>query len=163
MAFVLGPRTLRNIARVHPDLQRVLVRAIQLTTVDFGVPEQSWRTLAEQREKVRQGVSKTMHSNHLIKDDGFGWAVDVVPYVNGRFTWDGNPNVADYTFYHIAVAMDKAADELGVKLTWGAVWDRKLSQLTIREPEDALAARNAYNARHPGRDFNDYPHYQLEV
>lgn len=163
MSFVLGTRTRRNIARVHPQLVAVLEKAISISTIDFGVPEQSWRTLAEQAEKVRQGVSKTMRSNHLIKSDGFGWAVDVVPYINGRYTWDGNAEKPDYTFYQIAVAMDRAADSMGVPLTWGAVWDRRLSELNIRSGADALAARNAYNARHPGRDFNDYPHYQLEI
>jgi len=156
MTFQLGARSRTNIARVHPDLVLVLEHAIERSAQDFGIPEKSWRTVEEQREKVRQGVSKTMHSNHIIKGDGFGWAVDVVPWINGAFTWDHiDP------FYEIAEAMRSAASDLGVSLTWGCVWDRRLETL----PTGAAglkAAMLAYNSRHPGRDFNDFPHYQLE-
>lgn len=157
MTFQLGGRSTRNLARVHPDLVLVVQHAIERSTQDFGVPEQSWRTLAEQAEKVRTGVSKTMHSNHLIKDDGYGWAVDLVPWINGKFTWDHLP-----PFYAIAAAMRSAAVDLSVPLTWGAVWDRRLNDLPAH-PQDLERAMQAYCARHAGKDFVDYPHFQLEA
>lgn len=154
MTFVLGQRSLDNLVGVHPDLVIVVKHAIDLSTVDFGVPEKSTRTPAEQAEKVRQGVSKTLNSRHLIRADGFGHAVDLVPWVQGKFTWQFSD-----PFYEISVAMRQAANTLGVELTWGGVWDRKLGTL-MADVNGLKAAVTDYNTRHPGPDFNDIGHYE---
>lgn len=162
MNFALGTRSRTNLALVHPDLVSVVTLALSLSSVDFGVPEKAWRTVAEQQKKVRDGVSQTMHSNHLVRDDGFGHAVDLVPYINGAFTWSGDPDKAAFPFYAIATAMRKAAVIKDVSIAWGAVWDKRLENLGAGEA-DMLAAMTAYKERHAGTDFIDFPHYQLET
>lgn len=108
MSFKLSVRSLSRLKGVDPDLILVVVRAIQVTRVDFGVTE-GLRTKARQQELFKQGKSKTLNSRHLI-----GQAVDLVAYdENGNVTWD-----MDY-YESINVAMQRAARELGVKLTWG--------------------------------------------
>ena len=108
MSFQLSVRSLSRLKGVDPDLILVVVRAIQVTRVDFGVTE-GLRTKARQQELFKQGKSKTLDSRHLI-----GQAVDLVAYdENGNVTWD-----MDY-YESINVAMQRAARELGVKLTWG--------------------------------------------
>jgi len=156
MPFQLGQRSLANLDGVHPQLVKVVRRAIELSAVDFGVPERAVRTAAEQAEKVRRGVSKTLNSRHLIRSDGFGHAVDLVPWIERRFTW----NAWD-PFFQIAAAMRDAANTAGVDLVWGGVWDKGLAHL----PGTAAGLREAveeYKARHPGPDFLDGPHFELD-
>src|ERR1043166_506704 len=157
MTFVLGQRSLVNMALCHPDLVRVVKRAIGISSVDFGVPEKAWRTLEEQREKVAQGVSKTLHSRHLIQPDGHGHAVDLVPWIDGAFTWQHSS-----PFYEIARSMQAACKTEAVSLTWGGVFDRRLNTL-LESIIGLQAAVTSYVARHPGHGFVDLPHYQLEL
>jgi peptidoglycan L-alanyl-D-glutamate endopeptidase CwlK len=155
MTYTLGAKSRANLQGVHPDLVRVVERAIQLTDQDFAVHD-GCRTIEEQREFVRRGVSKTMRSRHLTNADGFGHAVDLVPFINGQLRWEWPP------IYHVAAAMREAADECGVVLVWGGVWDRPLSEINgdWRAMEHAVSS---YCARHPGPDFIDGPHFELAV
>lgn len=137
---------------VHPHLVEVVERAIELTAQDFSVTD-GLRALERQEELVASGASKTLDSRHLKQSDGWGHAVDLVPYLHGpRWEWP--------LIYPVAVAMRRASQEFGVELTWGGVWDRPLSAF---EPtvEAMRQAVTEYTRRHPGPDFIDGPHYQL--
>ena len=46
------------------------------------------RTLETQKEYVKKGVSKTLNSRHIPDSKGIVRAMDIVPYVNGRNTWE---------------------------------------------------------------------------
>lgn len=156
MAYSLGARSLAELEGVHPSLVAVVKRAIQITKQDFSVHD-GLRTLAEQKEYVRRGVSKTMNSMHMKQADGLGHAFDLVPWINGQLRWEWKP------IFVIAAAVHQAASELGVKLTWGGVWDRSFNDL---EPTAAgmEKAVNAYVARRRGLGktaFIDGPHWQL--
>lgn len=153
MSFALSARSCAELKGVHPDLVAVVERAIVLTAQDFCVHD-GVRTLEQQKALVRAGASKTLNSRHLIRPDGYGHAVDLVPWIGGKPRWEWKP------IYLIAVAVRRAAVERGVGLTWGGVWDRRLADL----PETATgleAAVRAYTVRHPGPDFIDGPHYEL--
>lgn len=159
MSYTLGQRSRANLAGVHPDLVRVVERAITLTTQDFAVHDGT-RSMAEQREFVRRGVSKTLHSRHLVNPDGFGHAVDLVPVVGGQLRWEWPP------IYAVAAAMRQAAQACGVALVWGGAWDRPLQDLGAAADAGAAAMKAtvaAYCARHPGPDFIDGPHFELAV
>lgn len=107
MTFHLSEKSLRRLEGVHPDLVKVVKRAIEITPVDFVVIE-GLRTKQRQAYLLDAGKSRTMNSYHLT-----GHAVDIAPIVNGQVSWD-------WKFFHpMADAMKKAADELGVELTWG--------------------------------------------
>ncbi|MBU3742387.1 MAG: M15 family metallopeptidase, partial [Candidatus Kapabacteria bacterium] len=105
--FVLGKGSLKELKGVHPDLVKVVKRAIVLTTQDFTVHD-GLRTIEEQREYVARGASTTLTSRHLT-----GHAVDLVPYINGKLRWEWPP------IYAIAEAVRTAAVELDVPLRWG--------------------------------------------
>ena len=110
MTYVLGKRSLQRLEGVHPDLVRVVKRAITLTPVDFTVLE-GLRTLARQKQLVAAGASKTMNSRHLT-----GHAVDLGAYVGGQVRWD-------WPLYHkIAAAVKEAARLEGVPIEWGGDW-----------------------------------------
>ncbi|MDC7808783.1 M15 family metallopeptidase [Sphingomonas koreensis] len=156
MSFRLGTGSRRELAGVHPRLVAVVERAIILTNQDFTVHD-GLRTEAEQREYVRRGVSKTLASKHIRQGDGFGHAVDLVPYVNGRLRWEWKP------IFSIAAAVRDAAEAEGLALIWGGVWDRKLGELG-RGSAAMEQAVNAYVARRRGMGktaFIDGPHFEL--
>lgn len=108
--FTLSRRSIERMAGVHPDLVAVVHRAIQLTTVDFGIT-QGLRTIEQQREYVRNGKSRTMNSRHLT-----GHAVDVVAMIDGKVSW----TASDYD--PIARAFKAAANQLDVPIVWGGDW-----------------------------------------
>jgi peptidoglycan L-alanyl-D-glutamate endopeptidase CwlK len=111
MIYRLGSRSRRRLFGVHPDLVRVVERAIELTPVDFTVLE-GVRSEARQEKLVAAGASKTMKSRHLT-----GHAVDLGAYVDNRVDWS-------WPLYHqIAEAMKSAAIELGIPLKWGGDWE----------------------------------------
>lgn len=151
--FTLGTKSRAELQGVHPKLVRVVERSIALTMQDFGVHD-GLRTREEQAQLVLKGASKTMNGKHLPQADGFGHAVDLVPYIGGKLRWEWEP------IFLIAVAVDQAATELGVRLRWGGVWDRTMDQYG-GSPESMRVAVAEYCKRHPGPDFIDGPHYEL--
>ena len=139
MSYVLGARSLRMLQDVHPQLVRVVKRAIQISPQDFMVIEgvrsrdQCWSNWGKghtveqclaagvpvvyakpQAAKVTW-LRDPLNSRHCIQPDGYGHAVDLAPY---PLDWN-DPRKFDA----IAAAMRQAAGELGVTVRWGADWD----------------------------------------
>jgi peptidoglycan LD-endopeptidase CwlK len=105
-----GARSLKSLTGIHPDLRRVMDRALQEAALDFTVIE-GLRTIARQRQLVASGASQTLHSRHLT-----GHAVDIAPLVGGVVRWDWP------LFHRIAPAVKLAAQIEGVPLEWGGDW-----------------------------------------
>lgn len=149
--FQLGTSSRRNLQGVHPDLVRVVERAISLTDTDFAVIE-GLRTLERQRQLVAAGASQTLNSRHLT-----GHAVDLGAYVGGRIAWD-------WPLYHlIADAMRAAVIVEQVPLRWGGVWDRPLLELGVGPQgiEQSVADYVARRRAGGHRAFLDGPHFEL--
>lgn len=110
MTFVLGSKSRVALKGVHPDLVKVVERAIQITQVDFRVGE-GIRSLYQQRKNVAKGASKTLDSRHLD-----GHAVDLYALKHGTVTWT-------WSYYEqIASAMKAASKELHIPVEWGGDW-----------------------------------------
>ena len=110
--FKLSKRSELAMAGVHPDLVRVVRRAIEITEIDFAVI-QGTRTMEKQLEYVRTGASQTLASRHLT-----GHAVDLAAYVGSELRWD-------WPLYDkIAAAMKQAANELSIPIVWGGDWKK---------------------------------------
>jgi peptidoglycan L-alanyl-D-glutamate endopeptidase CwlK len=161
MAFSFGARSRAELAGVHPTLVLVCERAIAASPVDFAVHD-GLRTIEQQREYVRTGVSKTLASKHLVQADGFGHAVDLVPYINGKLRWEPAP------LYEIAVVIRAAAMHEGLELTWGAVWDRQLDELGVegnysdaRKLEIEVGLYVERRRRWGKQAFLDMPHFEV--
>lgn len=156
MTYALGTKSRAELTGVHPKLIAVVERAIAITEQDFSVHD-GLRTMEEQREYVRRGVSKTMNSKHRPQPDGFGHAVDLVPVINGQLRWEWQP------IYVIAAAVHEAASELETPLIWGGVWDKPFLSL----PGDSAGIKRAVDAyvgrrRAAGKSaFIDGPHWEL--
>lgn len=109
--FRLSRRSEENLRGVHPDLVKVVHRALEITDIDFMVIEGK-RNEARQRQLVASGKSQTMNSRHLT-----GHAIDCAPLVNNQIPW------SDWShFKKVADAMMQAAKELGVDIEWGGNW-----------------------------------------
>lgn len=112
MSYMLSNRSLTNLQGVHPDLVKVVKRAIEITPVDFMVME-GLRSKEQQKKNVAKGVSWTMNSRHLT-----GHAVDLVTLVDGQVSWS-------WPLYHkLAPAVKQAAKEVGVPIKWGGDWKK---------------------------------------
>lgn len=115
--YTLGVRSKARLKGVHPDLVKVVERAINITTVDFTVLE-GVRDPLRQMKLVEAGASQTMNSRHIPGADGFAKAVDLGAWVDDEVRWD-------WPLYHkIAAAMLEAARELNVKIVWGGSWTK---------------------------------------
>ncbi len=127
--FTFGKQSEEKLSTTHPDLQRVLRRAIGV--MDFSVLC-GLRNEADQRRAVEQKYSKANYPNSKhnssLRDDGTGDyemsdAVDVAPY---PIQW---PNIQDQTtmeyvrrigrFWMLAGVILSCAVVEGVKLKWG--------------------------------------------
>lgn len=122
MSYSPGAKSRSNLDGGCDDIKRVVMRAFELTEVDFSVIE-TRRTKAKQSQNITDGVSWTMDSDHIREDDdGSGvLAVDLYPWVDGRTSHDKD----DYAL--LAKAMFRAAGELGVQIKWGGFWLGKRS------------------------------------
>lgn len=110
--YKLGTRSQSRLKGVHPDLIKVVERAIEITTVDFTVLE-GLRTPERQKKLKEAGASQTLNSRHIT-----GHAVDLGAFVDGQVDWS-------WPLYHeIAKAMKSAAAELNIPIEWGGDWSR---------------------------------------
>ncbi|BET62242.1 peptidase M15B and M15C DD-carboxypeptidase VanY/endolysin [Yersinia pseudotuberculosis] len=108
--FRFSQRSENNLKGVNADLVKVVRRALDLSSVDFGVIE-GLRTVERQRELFNAVPKKTqtMNSRHIT-----GHAIDLLP------------TGADWNDYKcwlpVLDAMHCAGKELGVKLRFGVTW-----------------------------------------
>ncbi len=147
MGFKLGKKSLSNLKGVHPDLVKVVKRAIELTECDFTITE-GLRTKERQALYVKQGKSQTMNSKHLD-----GLAVDLAAWVNGTINWN-----FDY-YFKIADAVRKASIELGMKVKWGGAWRYLNDYDSSRKAYDAYIAERKKLGKKP---FLDGVHFELD-
>lgn len=96
-----------------------------------------------------------MKSKHLVQEDGYSHAVDLMAYDGSDPSWD----IVMYD--DIADAMKQAALEIGAKICWGASWHID----NIAEWDGTMeAAMNAYvdlRRSQNRRPFIDGPHFQV--
>lgn len=159
MTYVLGSASKKKLESVHPNLVKVVKRAIELTKQDFTVYE-GVRDKARQARLVKAGSSQTMNSNHIKKADGYGYAVDLLPWAD--FDGNGTKEVAWHwpAIYPIAEAMRRAAQELNIRIRWGGNWSVCLND-TCKTPE-ALVSDYVTTRRNAGKKaFIDGPHFEL--
>lgn len=129
---VLGKRSRESLKGVHPDLVRVMEEAVKDSPVDFTITS-GVRTTKEQQELYAQGRTKPgiivtnvdgvkRKSNHQTKEDGYGHAIDLYPYVYGSVQVH-HDKVSGW-LNTIAKHIKKTAREMCLDITWGGDWNR---------------------------------------
>ena len=116
--YKLSQRSINNMKGVHPDLIRVVERAIQITPYDFGINETSVRTEYRQKILVATGKSQSMNSRHVPENNecGLSCAIDINVYNKDGLTWD----IAYYR--RVGQAFVTAAIELNIQIELGILW-----------------------------------------
>jgi len=125
--YKFGERSKNNMIGVHPDLVAVMEAAIKDSPVDFtiieGVRTQEIQQKLYAKGRTAPGVIVTnadgirAKSSHQVKDDGYGYAVDLYPYYNG------NVQVNDVARLRlIAAHIKNVANKMKIKIIWGGDW-----------------------------------------
>ena len=125
----MDERTKLNLKGVHPNLVEVITTAYDTSPVPFVVTE-GVRTAERQKALYAQGrtirglVVTTKDgvknkSNHQVKTDGLGHAVDLYPLKDGKIDLKGVPALEE-----IAKHIKLVASNLGIPVTWGGDWKR---------------------------------------
>jgi len=81
--YRFGTHSRRQLATLHPSFQAVLHEVLE--TDDFAI-DQGGRTEAQQWEYYNAGTSQ-LHppdGKHLIQPDGWAYAADLCPWINGH-------------------------------------------------------------------------------
>lgn len=111
MGFKLSARSQSKLEGVNEPLVRLVNRALEISDADFAIIE-GLRSIEKQQENVRKGVSQTMKSKHLTGD-----AIDILPSsIKPGMKWEL------HHFYPVLDAFYRAAQELGVPLSFGINW-----------------------------------------
>lgn len=147
---VLTRRSLNLLATVNPRLKEVVVKAAELSPVDFVVV-QGRRTWEEQVKLYGKGrtegdmlnaglpmiyaqpdAAKETWSIESVYTDGN--SVDLAAWVDGRIVWDTSLEKGYYQA--IARAMKQASNEVGAVVIWGGddCGQRDFTRFEIREP-----------------------------
>lgn len=125
----LGKKSLQTLEGVHPNLVKVIKEAIKDTPIDFTVVE-GVRTKERQQQLYAQGRTTKGNivtyadgvknkSNHQPKTDGFGYAIDFAPYVDGKLDWNDHKK-----FKVIADHIVNTGKKLGIKIDAGFYWQK---------------------------------------
>lgn len=114
--FILSSRSMEKLKGVHPDLIRVVKRALDISQLDFTVTC-GLRTEKQQEQVMRDKASTTMNSRHLT-----GHAVDLAPLWNKEVV-NGGIAANWHYFERVAKAMKLAGLECKIPVEWGGDWD----------------------------------------
>jgi peptidoglycan L-alanyl-D-glutamate endopeptidase CwlK len=120
--YKLSERSINNLKKVHPLLEKTIYDVMSLQIMDFVVVE-GLRTLDRQRQLFATGQTKTLKSKHLLQADGFSHAVDLYPFpVNIKMIVKGDPREM-FRSGVLAGLVLSVAKRNGIIVTNGADWD----------------------------------------
>jgi peptidoglycan L-alanyl-D-glutamate endopeptidase CwlK len=132
--YEYGPQSRENLETVHPTLEQVFDRVLELALIDVTITE-GVRSKEVQDEHYRAGRSRVKwpNSKHNVLEPGQkSLAVDAAPYVNGR---------ASYNWRHciyLAGVVQATARLMGAEIRWGGNWDRDGEPVTDQEFQDLV-------------------------
>lgn len=156
MGFKFGSRSVRELEGVHPDLVTLCKATIGNSPVDFGVFD-GIRTAADQNALYKRKASQidgyTKIGRHQVQASGYGHAVDLVPWIDGRFQWDWE------AIYDLTETLHQMANELNTHIRWGGCWQH-INPLQ-GSPENWVAEYVKRRRAQGRRAFNDGPHFEL--
>lgn len=150
--FKFSKRSLDNLCGVHPLLVAVVKEALAISDIDFGVTE-GLRTIERQKHLVEKKLSQTMNSKHLKQADGWGHAVDLVPYIGEKISWQWSDIFIMASAIQSIIGPDKYP-----KIRWGGAW----TLLNVnRSPRDLQEGYKEYCRHAKKKPFLDGPHFEI--
>lgn len=137
--FKFGKNSKEKLSQAHEDMQLVAKGTLELGVIDFTVTE-AHRDQATQNRYFQLGKSKVPWPNgkhNSIPSD----ALDLVPYVNGKISWDKNHCLVLAGVILAAAAMAK------IKIRWGGNWDMDGEPVTDQDFQDLVHFERVKNGR----------------
>ena len=130
MRFQFSQTSARKLHTAHLDLQFVMRESLAYGIMDFAIIE-GHRDKARQDRMHKIGKSRVRwpHGKHCNTPAD---AVDAVPYVNGKISWD---------WAHCCVLAGiimAAAAKLGIPIRWGGNWDMDSEPITDQDFQDLV-------------------------
>lgn len=124
----LGERSRKSLEGLHPDMIRLMEESVKHSPFDFTITD-GVRETQEQQALYAQGRTKPgkrvtdldgvkKKSKHQRKADGYGRAVDLFPFVNGKVDVKDEQQLLPIIAGHIL----GTANRLGIKIIWGGLW-----------------------------------------
>ena len=115
----LSETSATRLATTCPTMQAIVMRALELSDIDFGVAE-GLRSAERQKELFDAGLSKC-DGYKLLSKHQTGNAADLYAYAAGKALWSKKP------LSRVNRAMQQAAREIlpqegYSKLVWGGSW-----------------------------------------
>ena len=135
--YKFSQQSLAFFHNVHPNLVKVMKAAITNSPYDFRITAGA-RTAQEQNALYQIGRTRAGNkvtncdgykskSNHQIKSDGYGHAVDI--FICGKYDENGNyvkftteEGYEDKKIREVADHIKKVAKEKNIKIEWGGDW-----------------------------------------
>lgn len=138
--FSFSNTSLTRLQTCHPDIQKVIHRAMEITTMDFMVLEGertkeqayvNWGKGRTVQQLAAKGVpakyaqpklakvtwlSDPLNSKHIKQKDGYAHAIDLCPY---PISWEDIP-----AFQKLGKIIKQAAKDVNVKIEWGGDWSK---------------------------------------
>lgn len=128
--FKFGKTSVERMAGVNAQLIIVFNRALEISKIDFGIPQYGGiRTAAEQQKLFKEKKSKADGIKRLSEHQK-GNALDFYAFVDGKASWE------EGHLTHVAAAILQAGAELGVGLEWGGFWTSfvDLPHIQLKKP-----------------------------
>ncbi len=130
--YVLN-QSLSKLKSVNPNLVEIIKEAIQSTSIPFIITE-GVRTTERQKELYAQGRTAPgqivtncdgvkVKSNHQPKENGYGHAVDLYPYINGSIRI--HEAYVPESLQIIAEHIQTTAQKMNLYIIWGGDWEMK--------------------------------------
>lgn len=116
MSFKFSRTSQARLSAVDSTLRKIAERALELSPIDFGIPEHGgYRTEEVQAMLFARGVSKCDGTAKKSYHQS-GKALDFYAFVNGKESWE------PAHLAMVAAAFFQAAGEFGVALRWGGLF-----------------------------------------
>jgi len=132
MKYKFGKRSEAELATIKSALSNVCRRALKYGEMDATVI-QGRRSKTEQNRYFKLGKSRVewpYGKHNVAEPEKLAGAVDIVPCVNAKPSW--NPN---HCLVWAGLMLAAAAEE-GVKIRWGGNWDRDGEPITDQDFQD---------------------------
>lgn len=130
MSQKLSKRSVDRLGGVKPSIVKIFIEACPTSPYDYGIPrggglrsdedQIDMYAIGRTTQLHREPVTWTLNSKHKAKEDGYGHAVDIYAYINGKPTW--NMKYIRPIAKHV---IKFAWIEYGIILYWGfALWGK---------------------------------------
>lgn len=140
-SFKFSQTSLDRLATCHSDLKIIMMEAISVSNIDFGIAE-GYRTIERQKDLFDKGLSKIDGVNKKGKHNyNPSLAVDIYPWVNGAAKWDNEHLSYLAGLIHGVSEMLYNKNTITHHIRWGGNFDMDGEILE--------------------QTFNDRPHFEL--